>query len=158
MVLSVPNLARLPASPTAPSAPRPSHAPPPARGAAPRGRSRRALLAGLGLGLGLRRAARAESALSEEQKLQILQEVQSMGDIAVTAPTVQEEEAAWTRMLDRFAGLPDIEVRVRCNRGNSLARQGKLQATAERIGASRWRRCRTTTAQSSWCRMQRTLT
>ncbi|CAJ1336476.1 unnamed protein product [Effrenium voratum] len=111
----------------APSAPRPSHAPPPA-GAAPRaGRSRRALLAGLGLGLGLRRAARAESALSEEQKLQILQEVQSMGDIAVTAPTVQEEEAAWTRMLDRFAGLPDIEVRVRCNRGNSLARQGKLQ-------------------------------
>ena len=43
-----------------------------------------------------------------------------------------------TRMLDRFAGLPDIEVRVRCNRGNSLARQGKLQATAERIGASRW--------------------
>eukprot|EP00438_Fugacium_kawagutii_P002814 Skav214100 [mRNA] locus=scaffold1185:192958:203195:- [translate_table: standard] len=49
-----------------------------------------------------------------------------MGDIAVNAPTVQEEEAAWTKMLDRFAGLPDIEVRVRCNRGNSLARQGKL--------------------------------
>lgn len=38
-----------------------------------------------------------------------------MGDIAVSAPTVEEEEAAWTRMLDRFAGLPDIEVRVRCN-------------------------------------------
>ena len=37
-----------------------------------------------------------------------------MGDIAINAPTVQEEEAAWTKMLDRFAGLPDIEVRVRC--------------------------------------------
>ena len=37
-----------------------------------------------------------------------------MGDIAVNTPTVQEEEAAWTKMLDRFAGLPDIEVRVRC--------------------------------------------
>ena len=48
------------------------------------------------------------------QSFSFLQEVQSMGDIAVNAPTVQEEEAAWTKMLERFAGLPDIEVRVRC--------------------------------------------
>ncbi|CAK9112660.1 Mitochondrial import receptor subunit tom70 (72 kDa mitochondrial outer membrane protein) (Mitochondrial import receptor for the ADP/ATP carrier) (Mitochondrial precursor proteins import receptor) (Translocase of outer membrane tom70) [Durusdinium trenchii] len=95
--------------------------------------SRRHWLVLLGFAGGLagrpgdRRACRAESALTEEQKLAILKEVQSMGDIAVSAPTVEEEEAAWTRMLDRFAGLPDIEVRVRCNRGNSLARQGKLQ-------------------------------
>ena len=44
----------------------------------------------------------------------VWQEVQNMGDIAINAPTVQEEEAAWTKMLDRFAGLPDVEVRVRC--------------------------------------------
>lgn len=86
------------------------------------------LLLGAALGFaGARSRARAEAALTDEQKMAILQEVQSMGDIAVNAPTVQEEEAAWTKMLDRFAGLPDIEVRVRCNRGNSLARQGKLQ-------------------------------
>ena len=33
-----------------------------------------------------------------------------MGDVAVNAPTVEEEEAAWTRMLEKFAGLPDVEV------------------------------------------------
>ena len=37
-----------------------------------------------------------------------------MGEQAVSAATVQEEEAAWTRMLERFKGLPDVEVRVRC--------------------------------------------
>ncbi|CAE7213722.1 ogt-1 [Symbiodinium natans] len=54
-----------------------------------------------------------------------------MGDAAMNAPTVEEEEAAWTKMLDRFTGLPDIEVRVRTNRGNSLARQGKLKEALE---------------------------
>ena len=59
-------------------------------------------------------------------------QVQRMGDAAMNAPTVEEEEAlighwrelggqpsytvrgffkqaAWTKMLDRFTGLPDIE-------------------------------------------------
>mmetsp|Transcript_52006 Transcript_52006/g.116711 ORF Transcript_52006/g.116711 Transcript_52006/m.116711 type:complete len:316 (-) Transcript_52006:98-1045(-) len=98
----------------------------------PRSEAARWLAALVFGGLGARPSRAAQqTALSEQDKFAILREVQSMGDVAINAPTVQEEEAAWTKMLDRFAGLPDIEVRVRCNRGNSFARQGKLKEALE---------------------------
>lgn len=50
-----------------------------------------------------------------------------MADVALQAPKVEDEEAAWTAMLDRFGGIPEIEVRIVSNRGNARARQGKIE-------------------------------
>lgn len=46
---------------------------------------------------------------------------------ALSAPTVEEEEAVWTRILDAYSNIPEIAARVNCNRGNSRVRQGKFK-------------------------------
>eukprot|EP00933_Yihiella_yeosuensis_P034560 TRINITY_DN28031_c0_g1_i1.p1 TRINITY_DN28031_c0_g1~~TRINITY_DN28031_c0_g1_i1.p1 ORF type:complete len:366 (-),score=69.53 TRINITY_DN28031_c0_g1_i1:458-1555(-) len=73
-------------------------------------------------------ALRREDAEQRIRLLQeILEEVDKMTNEAANAPTVEEEERAWTKMLDRFKDYPEIEVGALSNRGNSRARQGKLE-------------------------------
>jgi len=50
---------------------------------------------------------------------------------AFEAPTVEEEEATWTKLVETFRGIPQVEARASSNRGNSRARQGKLTLALE---------------------------
>lgn len=55
---------------------------------------------------------------------------------AVSVPTVEEEEALWTKMIESFPGVPEVEARAVSNRGNSRARQGKLKEALADYGRS----------------------
>jgi len=55
---------------------------------------------------------------------------------ALDAKTVEEEEAFWTKILDKYADVPEVGARVFCNRGNARSRQGKLELAISDYGRS----------------------
>jgi len=78
-----------------------------------------------------RQGCRAEETPWRQLSPEEQSEVTKMADVALNAKNAAEEEVAWTRMLERYAGLPQVQVIVISNRGNSRARQGKLQEALE---------------------------
>lgn len=56
------------------------------------------------------------------------QYLSDMFNKAVSVKSVEEEEATWSAILGKYGAVPEVEARVVVNRGNSRARQGKLDA------------------------------
>lgn len=70
-----------------------------------------------------------------------LREAAALLQRALNAPSVQEEEALWTRVIDTYGGMdrpwvPDVVGRALGNRGNARSRQGKLAAALEDYNAA----------------------
>lgn len=111
-------------------------------------RDRRYILAFLG-GVGVGLVGHAESAVEVGQVIirpdiapdqlrydptdpQLRAAAQLLQD-ALNAPTVKEEEAIWTKIIEDYGSLdadwvPDVVGRAWGNRGNARSRQGKLEA------------------------------
>lgn len=61
--------------------------------------------------------------LSEEEKRRVDELFRS----AISAETVEQEEAFWTQLVDNYGSVPEVLIRSACNRGNSRLRQGKFE-------------------------------